>query len=1410
MKLATYGLTVLSVAFPVILASAQEAPRALRAPETPKAPAAAPGTRMLQEGADGFTVRIRIPEPVLTTQTLDDGRTFQLVSVPGFLPGGDADPGYPDMPQQGHPFGLPEGAVARVAQVRVVSSSTVQGTTPLPVPVRRFVPGNPLPGEEVTYTPDRDAYRSGALFPADLVTLGPVWGWRHQRVQSLIVNPVRVAPATGRYEVVRELEVTVRFETAGKPSPGPREPVAQDAPGWDETMDRTLLNASSARTQRTRPVPAVLPQVTTAGETYLRIRIGTSGLCRVPYADLEAQGWPAGVPVGEVVLEERGYDGTKADPFLVTNLPRRIEDTNQNGAFDAGDFLVFYGFNYADRFPSASIADSRFSYFHTYWVHDGGGGLDFPVTDGYPAGTGYAAVTSYPHVQREEKSLIYTNSPKDSGASIFPIYDTFYWLDDRTVDSDLPFTVTNLDPAGTFRLRARWQGTSSTFETRVHYLSLDVNGKTVLDDTTTVDRFPFIYDSDLSGGPLLIGDYLHEGMDTLTVRGHTTDPILKFSGAYFDWFEVSYDRLLQAVDDRLAFSSGANTGPLEFAVTGFSSPDVLVLDVTDPQAPFALTPQVTDAGGSYTVRLRVTVAGGTRKFVARVRTSFQGLPPSTHELPPDLSDGLIAPGLPRDLLVEGAGSDYILITHPEFEDAWAPLVAHREAVGHRVFLCNVWEIYDQFAGGDKTPWAIQRFLTQAYRTWDPSPSFLLLGGDASEDYRADNPLANPDFVPTMMHFGNVPGVVGLELCGTDTWYAAFLREGDLTTDVLPEMNVARIPVGTVGETQDMVQKILDYEAGYDDPEPADPWRKRGLFVADDQYSSNILGTSYYCWQAGEASFRATTEAVCDSIRLRAHLTDFECRTFFLGDYLDTVAVLGRTPGDPGNCPDPLATTNYTRSKVTPGFRTLLSEGYLIWEFTGHANATLMTHEGLYANNQRFTSQQDVEKTVNFGKPFLFMGYACHLFEFESYTEKLNGESIGERLLLIPNRGAIGVFASTGYEWLHTNPIAQVRTTRPLFWDLAKDPATGRPRRLFGESMARGMAQLVLEQPSRQDYVGMIRTYQPFGDPALRVDIRSSNLAVTVNGEDWSTGTPLTAASFQDTVRVAAVISDDVDVSTIVVRDGDTELPPERVTVVPPGAGDQGVQTYQVAFGTILHVGDYDLAIEATDWAGRVSRFTMPVRMEVQFLADGVVIDPNAPQNVDPTTTLQIRVHSPVGLSETAFEVFLDGDAVTFTPEQTGSPADWELTLTPGLSDGQHTVTLRISDPLGGSADWSAGVEVEPGDLEMARGVYFYPNPVEGAGGSLVFSLTRSPRDKEAHVSIYTVSGRRVLDTMIPARAGTNRWDWDLRDGRGDLVANGIYMLVMRLRGSGDREIVTDGRKRNGKEPFEVLRIAVTR
>ena len=1375
--------------------------------------AAGPNAHVLAESARGLTLRISFPIPAFNEVELD-GERYVSVEIPGVISGSDAPSGSPNLPNQGFPFGLPEGTNARIVRATTLSTSAFDGLPPAPVPDRKIVPGDPLNSQQFRYARDPQVYASSSAFPGETVSLGPVYGFRHQRVQSLIVRPVHVVPSTGHYEAIREIEVEISFDTApGAPSLGRRVSARTDAPGWDETYDRVLVNPTSAREFRTRVAPTPERPLVGPGDTYVRMRLGGTGLCRIPYSALEAEGWPAGIALTDVRVEERGYDKALTNPFTVVSIPRQIEDTNQNGVFDAGDFLVFYGMNYQDRF-NPPIADARYSYFHTYWVTPSAGpGTDYPVVDGYPLGT-YTPVTSFLQTQHFEKNLTYINNPKDSLPYIYPIYDALYWLQLRenatTGDHkvvDLPFSIGDLAPGGNFRVNARWQGVNTALATRTHVVSLDLNGLPLLPEgqpTTFCDLEPFVWNGPMQS----MAGILNSGANTLTVKAHNSDnpngctygqSTNDFSGAMFDWFEVIYDRLLIARQDELAFNSGSATGDIELSVSGFSSADILVLDVTNPVAPFVLTPNIANNAGNYTATIRVTVGSTPRKFLAVVLGTVTGLPPSAYTLPPDLGPKAIDRGLPRDLLTDGEGSDYILVTHPSFRQAWQPLVDHRQEQGHTVFLCDVWEIYDQFSGGDKTPWAIQRFLSQAFRTWDPSPSFVCLGGDASEDYRNDTPDSNPDWVPTLMHFGAVPGTSGPELAGTDSWFVQFLRPGDVEYDVLPDMNEARVPAGSVTEVTNYVQKVLNYE----NMGPGDDWRRHGLFLSDDQYSSGILSGAAYCWQSGESAFKQTTIAMVDSIHVKAGLNTFRADTLFLNNYLDPVPSLNRHPG-PGDCPGASAsinTFNYTRTNITPVVLDSLSRGCLIWEFTGHANRSRITHEGLLDHSS--ISLHDMDKVLNFGKPFLFMGYACHLIEFEYVKEESDGmDNIGEALLVAPNRGAIAVFASTSYEWLPTNPYAQTYTTRPLFWNLPRDP-DGRPRRLWGEAMTRGIVQMVMEHPLDFGVHDMPRTYQGFGDPALRIDIMPGAWSlVTIDGAPYVEGQSLTAQSFSDTVDVDAIVADDVDISTIKAFSDSVQLPSTLVSVVPPSSTKEGVQPYQVHVRTPLHLGTYDVRVEATDWAGRPSTLTLPVRFDTQFDADGVPIANQSP--VDPGAVIGITINSPIPLAASAFTVWVDGTVSGITP--TGGPNAWHVSVPGPWAQGAHTVELRVSDPnascIPGPCPLVRSISFSSSGTGVGlalKQVYFYPNPVEAEDGAFVYELNKN--GAKGQVTIYSLTGRRVRREDSPVRAGLNSYRWDLRDDKGDRVANGVYLFVLRLEGADGEVITTSSRPE---------RVAITR
>ena len=135
------------------------------------------------------------------------------------------------------------------------------------------------------------------------------------------------------------------------------------------------------------------------------------------------------------------------------------------------------------------------------------------------------------------------------------------------------------------------------------------------------------------------------------------------------------------------------------------------------------------------------------------------------------------------------------------------------------------DVYDEFAYGQKTPFAIRDFLRQAALGWRKPPRYVLLAGDASFDPR--NYLGEGDFdlVPAKL--------VRTAYMKTDSddWYV------DWDGDGLPELAIGRLPARTADEAGAMVAKVLARDAAASSAGGAPEWARRVLLVTGpaDEY-----------------------------------------------------------------------------------------------------------------------------------------------------------------------------------------------------------------------------------------------------------------------------------------------------------------------------------------------------------------------------------------------------------------------------------------------------------------------------------------------------------------------------------------------------------------------------------------------
>jgi hypothetical protein len=262
---------------------------------------------------------------------------------------------------------------------------------------------------------------------------------------------------------------------------------------------------------------------------------------------------------------------------------------------------------------------------------------------------------------------------------------------------------------------------------------------------------------------------------------------------------VTYPRHYRAVENKLLLRGDGNA---VVTVEGFGDPAIRVFDVTDPVKPKLVVATTKDhVGGNH-------------------RVSFVPSAPDALYLALTL-DALSTPlavyaDVPSDLTNTANAADYLVLAPMELKEAAQALADYRQSKGLTAMVVDLEDIYDEFNHGISSPEAIKAFVTHAYHNWTQSPSYVVLAGEGTYDYK-DNLGHGECVIPPLMV--NTPH--GL--------YASDNRFVDVAgDDGAPEMAIGRLPVATPEELLAFVGKTMAYEAA----SGAD-WTTRVIMVADN-------------------------------------------------------------------------------------------------------------------------------------------------------------------------------------------------------------------------------------------------------------------------------------------------------------------------------------------------------------------------------------------------------------------------------------------------------------------------------------------------------------------------------------------------------------------------------------------------
>ena len=334
--------------------------------------------------------------------------------------------------------------------------------------------------------------------------------------------------------------------------------------------------------------------------------------------------------------------------------------------------------------------------------------------------------------------------------------------------------------------------------------------------------------------------------------------------------------------------------------------------------------------------------------------------------------------------------DMVIITPEVFREEAERLALHREVHdGLDVEVILQQQIFNEFSSGTPDVSALRNFMKMFY---DQSGSdseycrYLLLFGDGSYNNRSHpDKKDNPNLILT---YQSVNSLSPTQSYVSDDFFG-LLDTDESMYDGLLDIGIGRLPVSTLEEARDIVDKIISY----DDLSTQGSWRNQLCFIGDDD-DSNI-----HMRQADELA-----------TYVKENYPAYNIHKIFMDAYPQVDGATGESYPD-----------------VERAINDQVNRGALIVNYTGHGGPAGLAHEQVVTVN-------NITSWSNKGKLPLFMTATCEFSRYDAYdlATDLEVTSAGEDVLLNNNGGGIGLFTTTRLVYSGPNHVLNERFYELVF------------------------------------------------------------------------------------------------------------------------------------------------------------------------------------------------------------------------------------------------------------------------------------------------------------------------------------------------------------------------------------------
>lgn len=715
--------------------------------------------------------------------------------------------------------------------------------------------------------------------------------------------------------------------------------------------------------------------------------------------------------------------------------------------------------------------------------------------------------------------------------------------------------------------------------------------------------------------------------------------------------------------------------------------------------------------------------------------------------------------------------DLLIISHKNFIAEAQKLADFRASFnGYDVSAVTSEKIFNEFSSGRYDVSSIRDFIKYVY---DKSPGklkYVLLIGRGSYDYlnhdHAGNPEKNTNFIPLYQSRNSLHPVATYS---SDDYYG-FLedQEGDWEENSngnhTLEVSIGRLPVKTVTEAKDVIDKLISYSSN---PEGLGLWRSRIAFVADDG------DNNAYHRQANELSSYAD-----------ATIDYFQHIKLFLGSFEQGKKATGEVAPE-----------------AEEFLQKTINQGAFLVNYTGHGGVSKWADEGIFTN-------EIVDKLKNKDKLPLFVTATC---DFGRHDDPffISG---GERLILNPIGGGIGLVTTSRPVYANSN----FELNKAFYHALQENIPLG------------GVLGDIFRSTKNNSQINVNnRNFILLGDPSLKLaipkyQVRINNLnetdtlkalqEVTLSGSIVTT-TGSEVNDFNGFVDIT-VADKPVTVSTRKDAQNSQYFYQERKNIIFRGKASVKSGKFTINFivpqdinpkygnGLIYFYGYEENKLR--DAATGVSLITggtykgeqadnNPPRIKV-FLGDTTF---RSGDLVGSNTMLLAHLSDQAGINITGrsfdgdISALIDNEHIILNDYYTTATDDFTTgSLMYPLNDlepGKHSLTLTASDVYNNHSSVTIDFVVADDSRLIIDEIKNYPNPVTESTAFFV-THNRAGESLEGELTVFNNKGEKILTVNFETSAGQVRhkiMDWDCRITNNSKIKEGIYYYRVKIRSKSD-------------------------